>query len=104
MRSVETCVRELEPLTSKAPRSLLYKDEVELLSYSWGVTNAAHIGPGGGGAAAEPPSSISTVHKIDKTSPNLLKACATGEHLKGATLTFRKAGKGQQDFLINQDE
>jgi type VI secretion system secreted protein Hcp len=43
---------------------------------------------------------ISIVHKIDKASPNLLKACATGEHLKEATITFRKAGKGQQDFLI----
>ena len=27
-------------------------------------------------------------------------ACATGQHLKEATITFRKAGKGQQEFLI----
>ena len=30
----------------------------------------------------------------------LLQACATGEHLKEATITHRKAGKGQQEFLI----
>jgi type VI secretion system secreted protein Hcp len=30
----------------------------------------------------------------------LMKGCATGEHLKDATITHRKAGKGQQDFLI----
>jgi type VI secretion system secreted protein Hcp len=29
-----------------------------------------------------------------------LKACATGEHIKEATITVRKAGKGQQEFLI----
>ena len=27
-------------------------------------------------------------------------ACATGEHIKEATITQRKAGKGQQEFLI----
>jgi len=30
----------------------------------------------------------------------LLTACATGQHLKEATITHRKAGKGQQEFLI----
>ena len=30
----------------------------------------------------------------------LLKACATGQHLKEATITRRKAGKGQQEFLV----
>jgi type VI secretion system secreted protein Hcp len=29
-----------------------------------------------------------------------MKACATGEHIKEATITQRKAGKGQQEFLI----
>jgi type VI secretion system secreted protein Hcp len=29
-----------------------------------------------------------------------MKACATGVHLKEATITHRKAGKGQQEFLV----
>ena len=29
-----------------------------------------------------------------------MKACATGEHIKDATITVRKAGKGQQEYLI----
>ena len=29
-----------------------------------------------------------------------MKGCATGQHLKEATITHRKAGKGQQEFLI----
>jgi type VI secretion system secreted protein Hcp len=78
-----------------------HKDEVEVLSYSWGVTNTAHIPSGGGGGAGKATfQDLSIVHKIDKASPRLLQACATGEHLKEATITFRKAGKGQQDFLI----
>ncbi len=78
-----------------------HKDEVEVLSYSWGVTNTGNIGTGGGGGAGRATfQDLSIVHKIDKASPKLLQACATGQHLKEATITFRKAGKGQQDFLI----
>jgi type VI secretion system secreted protein Hcp len=29
-----------------------------------------------------------------------MKSCATGEHIKDATITVRKAGKGQQEYLI----
>ncbi|HET9358205.1 MAG TPA: type VI secretion system tube protein Hcp, partial [Vicinamibacterales bacterium] len=39
-------------------------------------------------------------HYLDKASPVLMKACATGEHIKEGTITARKAGKGQQEFLI----
>ena len=61
----------------------------------------AHIGSGGGGGVGRATfQDLSIVHKIDKASPQLLQACATGAHLKEATITFRKAGKGQQDFLI----
>jgi type VI secretion system secreted protein Hcp len=37
---------------------------------------------------------------VDKASPLLMKACATGQHVKEATLVSRKAGKGQQEYLI----
>ena len=50
--------------------------------------------------ARRPSRILSIVHTIDKASPLLLKACATGEHLKEATITHRKAGKGQQEYLI----
>jgi type VI secretion system secreted protein Hcp len=33
---------------------------------------------------------------VDNASPLLMKACATGQHVKEATLVSRKAGKGQQ--------
>jgi type VI secretion system secreted protein Hcp len=79
-----------------------HKDEVEVLSFSWGVTNPApHGGGGGGGAAGRATfSDLSIVHNIDKATPQLLRACATGAHLQDATITQRKAGKGQQEYLI----
>src|SRR5260370_12004162 len=65
-----------------------HKDEVEVLSYSWGVTNAAHIPTGGGGGAGKPTfQDLSIVHKIDKTSPNLLPPCAPTKHLTTPTTT-----------------
>jgi type VI secretion system secreted protein Hcp len=76
-----------------------HKDEIEVLSFSWGVTNAATIG-GGGGAGRATFHDLSFTHTIDKASPRLLQACATGSHLPEATITHRKAGKGQQEFLI----
>jgi type VI secretion system secreted protein Hcp len=75
-----------------------HKDEIEVLSFSWGVANSATIGGGGAGRATF--RDLSFTHKIDKASPRLLQACATGAHLKDATITHRKAGKGQQEFLI----
>ncbi len=77
-----------------------HKDEVEVLSFSWGVTNPADFKSPGGGAGKPTFSDLNFLHNIDKASPNLLKACATGMHLKEATITHRKAGKGQQEYLI----
>ena len=77
-----------------------HKDEIEVLTWSWGVTNAGRAGGAGGGAGKASFHDLSFTHKIDKASPVLMQACATGVHLKEATITHRKAGKGQQDFLI----
>jgi type VI secretion system secreted protein Hcp len=78
-----------------------HKDEIEVFSFSWGVTNSVGAGSGGGGGAGKAAfKEFSIVHSIDKASPVLLAACATGVHLKEATITQRKAGKGHQDFLI----
>ena len=79
-----------------------HKDEIELLSWSWGVSRSVSGSGGGAGAGAGKAhfQDLSFTHKIDKASPLLLKACATGQHLKEATITRRKAGKGQQEFLV----
>ena len=78
-----------------------HKDEVEVLSWSWGVSQAGGVAGGSGAAAGRASfNDLVFTHRIDKASPNLLKACATGVHLKEATITARKAGKGQQEYLL----
>src|SRR5688500_14773609 len=78
-----------------------HKEEVEVLSWSWGVSQAGSTGSGSGAGSGKATfADLQFEHYIDKASPNLMKACATGEHIKEATLTQRKAGKGQQEFLI----
>jgi type VI secretion system secreted protein Hcp len=37
--------------------------------------------------------------RMNKASVSLMKACATGQHIKDATLSARKAGKEQQEYL-----
>ena len=77
-----------------------HKDEIEVLSFSWGVTNTGATAAGGGGGAGKATfQDLSIVHKIDKASPLLMQACATGTHIKEATIT-RRAYKEQRDYLI----
>jgi type VI secretion system secreted protein Hcp len=77
-----------------------HKGEIEVLSWSWGVTNSVAVAGSGVGAGRANFHDLSFTHKIDKASPLLMQACATGVHLKEATITHRKAGKGQQEFLV----
>ena len=77
-----------------------HKDEIEVLSWSWGLANGGTPLGGGGGEGKASFHDLSFTHKIDKASPALMRGCATGTHLKEATITHRKAGKGQQEFLI----
>jgi type VI secretion system secreted protein Hcp len=78
-----------------------HKDQIEILSWSWGLANSGTAAAAtGAGAGKTSFSDLSFTHKLDKASPVLMTRCATGQHLKEATITHRKAGKGQQEFLI----
>ena len=77
-----------------------HENEIELESWSWGESQsgtAAHGGGGGAGKVAM--QDFHFVMKVSKASPKLMLACATGEHIKKAVLTARKAGKEQQEYL-----
>lgn len=74
--------------------------EIHLESWSWGESQSGtHSAAGGGGAGKVQMQDFHCVKKIDKASPKLFLACATGEHIKKATLTCRKAGGTQGAFL-----
>ena len=70
-----------------------HKDEIDLLSFSWGATQqGTHAGGGGGGAGKVSFQDFHFVMKMSKASPLLLQAVATGKHIKQADLVARKAG------------
>src|SRR3982751_5752977 len=74
--------------------------EIEIESFSFGGANSGSFSSGGGGGSGKVVlNDFSFVKKVDKASAKLFTACATGEHLKNATLVCRKAGKDQQEFL-----
>src|SRR5512140_2050051 len=82
-------------------RDARHKDEIEVLSWSWGVSQsgtAAHGGGGGAGKAAF--HDLVLTHHLDKASPLLMRACAKGEHVPTATISVRRPGRGQQDHLV----
>jgi type VI secretion system secreted protein Hcp len=82
-------------------RDAKHKDEIEVLSWAWGLSQTGAAGHGGGGGAGKASfHDFNFTHHVDKASPLLMKACATGTHLKDATITLRKAGKAQQEYLV----
>jgi len=75
--------------------------EIEVMSWSWGVTQAANMSQGGGGGVGKASfSDLSFTHYFDKASPNLWNACVTGKHIPKVILTQRKAGETPQDYLV----
>ena len=77
-----------------------HKGEIELESWSVGAVNSGSFSSGGGGGSGKVAmGDFNFTKKTDKASAKLLTACATGEHLKKATLVCRKAGTDQQEFL-----
>ena len=76
-----------------------HKDEIEVTSFSWGETNSTALLVGGAAGKVQM-QDLSFAKRVDKASPKLLLACATGQHLKSAVLTARKAGESPQEFLV----
>lgn len=77
-----------------------HKGEIDVMSWSWGESNTGTSAAGGGGGAGKV--SMQDFHfvmQFNKASPKLILACATGEHVKEATLVCRKAGGDQQEYM-----
>ena len=77
-----------------------HKDEIDIESWSWGETNSgSHAYGGGGGAGKVAMEDFTFTMRVNKASPKLFLACATGQHIPDALLICRKAGKQQQEYL-----
>lgn len=77
-----------------------HKGEIEVLSWSWTVSHDVGRSGGGSGKGKAEPGDLQFTHLYDKSSPVLAKHCASGRHFAEVTMTSRKAGEGQKDFLV----
>ena len=70
-----------------------HKGEIDVLSWSWGMSQSAntHMGSGGGVALASV-QDLSLTKWVDRSSPILQGVCLEGKHLETATLVCHKAG------------
>lgn len=77
-----------------------HKNEIDVESWSWGETNSGtHRAGGGGGAGKVVMQDFHFTMKVNKSTPKLMLACATGQHIKEAKLVCRKAGGDQQEYM-----
>lgn len=77
-----------------------HKEEIDVLSWSWGVSQSgsAHMGSGGGSGKVNV-NDLSFTKYIDKSSCDLYLKCCQGDHLKDAVLVVRKAGGNPLEYL-----
>jgi type VI secretion system secreted protein Hcp len=77
-----------------------HKEEIDVTSWSWGMsqTGTMHSG-GGGGAGKVSIHDLSITKMVDKSSPELMLACSNGKHIKDAVLTVRKAGESPLEYI-----
>lgn len=76
-----------------------HKDEIQVLAWSWGMSQSGsmHMGPGGGAGKANI-QDFSFTKYMDKASPNLAFHCCKGSHFGNALLTVRKAGGNPLEY------
>jgi len=81
--------------------SVQHNDEIDVESWAWGLKGgSAAPGGGGGGAGRATFPDLSFAHRVDRASPELWKACATGRRIRDAVLSVGRAGAGTQDYLV----
>jgi type VI secretion system secreted protein Hcp len=78
-----------------------HKNEIELVSFSWGTSrDTGHEGAGAGAGAGR--ARFQDFHftmRVNKASPQLFLATVSGKHIKEASLSVRRASKAQLEYL-----
>ncbi len=77
-----------------------HKDEIDVLAWSWGLSQSGttHLG-GGGGTGKVSVQDLSLTKFLDAASPLIVLSCCEGRHHKEAVLSVRKAAKQAREFL-----
>ena len=78
-----------------------HQGEIEIDSYSFGVSNnGGGTGGGGGGTGKAVFQDLLVTKRADSASPKLFQACAEGLHFATAVLTVEKARRAPMPFLV----
>jgi type VI secretion system secreted protein Hcp len=74
-----------------------HANEIDVLSWSWGMTQSGsrHMG-GGGGSGKVNVNDLTLIKYVDSATPNLMLFCCNGKHVSSALLTIRKSGGDSQ--------
>lgn len=73
--------------------------EIDVLAWSWGLSQSGTThGGGGGGAGKVDIQDVSFTKYVDLASMTLALYCANGKHIPEATLTMRKAGENPLEY------
>lgn len=73
---------------------------IDVMSYSWGVSNPGEIGPGGAGNARPETGGFNFMHAMSVASPVLFQKCAAGETIpEGELVAASDGAKGPERFL-----
>ena len=76
-----------------------HADEIDVLSYSWGVTQPSSISAAGGlGASKVNVQDFSFVKHFDRASPALLLACCSGTRFRSVVVSLCRAGADRTTF------
>ena len=77
-----------------------HKDEIDLLSYTFGDSLPIILSGGGGGAAGKPSfEDFYFTSNVSRASPRIFITSVTGLAIKDAVVTVRKAGAIPHEFL-----
>lgn len=77
-----------------------HKEDIDVLAWSWGLSNAGNAQYGGGaGAGKVNVQDISITKWVDKASPDLVLSTCNGQHHDTVTLFVRKAGTTPVEYL-----
>jgi type VI secretion system secreted protein Hcp len=85
----------------------VYAGKIDILAWSWGVTNSGsgHVGGGVGSGKADF-QDISITKYVDLSSSELLESVALGKHFPDAKIIVRKAGgeRGHEFYTIGMKD
>jgi type VI secretion system secreted protein Hcp len=89
-----------EPAIAGESTAVGHGNEMDIVSWSFGETRPASRGAGGGSAGRVSMTDFHFTKRVDKASPVLFLAVASGTHYKTATLSVRNGARQEGlDFL-----